>query len=44
MVGFKYNCRIALLSWLLAGSYLGLFEASYQFLILRREDQNITPT
>ena len=44
VVGFEYDRQVALLSWLLAASYLGLFEASYWFLILRREDCDITPT
>ena len=44
VVGFEYDRQVALLSWLLAASYLGLFEASYRFLILRREDRDITPT
>jgi hypothetical protein len=44
VVGFEYDRQVALLSWLLVASYLGLFEASYWFLILRREDRDITST
>jgi hypothetical protein len=44
VVGFEYDCQVALLSWLLTASYLGLLEASYLFVILRREDRDITPT
>jgi hypothetical protein len=44
VVGFEYDRQVALLSWLLAASYLGLFEASYLFVILRREDRDITST
>ena len=43
VVSFEFDRQIALLSWLLAASYLRLFETSYWFLILRREDRDITP-
>jgi hypothetical protein len=44
VVGFEYDRQVALLSLLLATSYLVFVEASYQFLILCRKDQDITPT
>ncbi len=44
VVGFEYDRQVALLSWLLAASYLSLFEASYWFLILCSEDRDISPT
>ena len=44
VVGFEYDRQVALLSWLLATCYLGLFKASYRFVILRREDRDISST
>lgn len=43
IVGFEHDYQVALLSWQFVANYLGLFEVSYQILIIHREDRDNTP-